>query len=104
MGQAKQRGTREQRIAQARAKIDADRPAKIVCNSCSAEVGSIDLVDTKGLRGIEGIWMGRCECGHITFAAAGEPQAVQAFFDALDPDSELLLGSQSKDGGRHENF
>ena len=32
MGQAKQRGTVEQRIAQAQAKIEESRPEKLVCN------------------------------------------------------------------------
>lgn len=104
MGQAKQRGSQEQRIAQARAKIEATRPEKLVCNSCNADVADIHPVSTRGLRGIEAIWMGQCQCGHTTFAASGDPKSVQAFFDALATDSDLLLGSQSKDGGKHENL
>lgn len=104
MGQAKQRGSLEQRQAQARARIEATRPAKLVCNSCNADVTAIDPVSTRGLRGIDAIWMGNCQCGHTTFAASGNPEAVQAFFDALSTDSELLLGSQSKDGKEHESF
>lgn len=105
MGQAKQRGNLEQRIAQARAKIEAARPEKLVCNSCNADVTDIHPVSTRGLRGIEAIWMGNCQCGHTTFAASGDPKSVQAFFDALAADSDdLLLGSQDKDGGQHESL
>ena len=102
MGQAKKRGTLEQRVAQAHAKIEATRPEKIICNHCGAEASSIHPVSTRGLRGIDSIWLGQCECGHTTFAAAGEPRAVQAFFETLGEDTELRLGSQSKDGGQHE--
>ena len=54
MGQAKQRGTVEQRIAQAQAKIEESRPEKLVCNGCGADVTSINPVSTRGLRGIDG--------------------------------------------------
>lgn len=104
MGQAKRRGSLEQRVAQAQAKIEATRPAKLVCNSCGADVTDIHPVSTRGLRGIDAIWMGNCQCGHTTFAASGNPEAVQAFFDALSTDSELLLGSQSQDGEQHNKL
>ncbi len=102
MGQAKRRGTQEERVAQAMARIEAKRPEKLICNSCQAEVTKINPVSTKGLRGLESIWVGQCDCGHTTFAASGEPKAVQAFFDALGDDAELLLASQSQDGAKHE--
>ena len=101
MGQAKQRGTVEQRAAQAQAKIEATRPEKLVCNGCSADVTSIHPVSTRGLRGIEAIWVGQCECGQTTFAASGEPKAVEAFFFALSENTELTLGRQEKDGEGH---
>ncbi len=102
MGQAKSRGSRAERVAQAHARIEASRPEMLVCNSCSADVSDIHPVSTRGLTGIDAIWMGRCACGNTTFAAAGKPQAVQAFFDALAGEAELQLGSQSKDGSRHD--
>lgn len=102
MGQAKQRGTIEQRIAQAQAKIEESRPEKLVCNGCGADVTSINPVSTRGLRGIDAIWVGQCECGHTTFAASGDPKAVEAFFFALSENSELTLGSQKQDGSEHE--
>jgi hypothetical protein len=102
MGQAKQRGTTEQRIAQAQAKIEATRPEKLVCNGCGGDVTTINPVSTRGLRGIEAIWVGQCACGQTTFAASGEPNAVEAFFFALSENTELTLGRQNKDGAEHE--
>ncbi|PKO94235.1 MAG: hypothetical protein CVU16_03660 [Betaproteobacteria bacterium HGW-Betaproteobacteria-10] len=102
MGQAKQRGTAEQRAAQAQAKLAATRPEKLVCNGCNADVTTIHPVSTRGLRGIEAIWVGQCDCGQTTFAASGEPKAVEAFFFALSENTELKLGSQSKEGEDHK--
>jgi hypothetical protein len=102
MGQAKRRGTLDDRIAQANARIEATRPEKLVCNGCGADVTTIHPVSTRGLSGIDAIWVGQCECGQTTFAASGDPRAVQAFFDALGSDAELTLGSQSRDGLRHD--
>ncbi len=102
MGQAKRRGTQEQRIAQAQEKLLAGRPEKLVCNSCNADVTKVNPVSPRGLRGLTSIWVGQCDCGHTTFAASGEPKAVQAFFEAVSMDTELLLGRQSQDGEEHE--
>ena len=102
MGQAKRRGSLEQRIAAAQARIEATRPEKLVCNACGADVTTIHPVSTRGLSGVEAIWVGQCDCGQTTFAASGEPRAVQAFFDALGSDTELTLGSQRRDGSGHE--
>lgn len=102
MGQAKRRGSLEQRIAQAHAKIEATRPEKLVCNGCGADVTQIHPVSTRGLTGIESIWLGQCDCGQTTFAANGKPEAVQAFFDALSSDTEVTLGRQRQDGTDHE--
>lgn len=102
MGQAKSRGSQAERIAQAQAKVVATRPEKLICNGCGADVTTINPVSTRGLRGMEAIWVGQCECGQTTFAASGEPKAVEAFFFALSENAELTLGSQSKDGEQHK--
>lgn len=102
MGQAKKRGSQAERIAQAVAKIEAKRPEKLICNTCGGDVTTINPVSTRGLRGLDAIWVGQCDCGQTTFAASGEPQAVDAFFFALSENSELALGSQSPDGGEHK--
>jgi hypothetical protein len=102
MGQARRRGDLEQRIAQAQARVAATRPERLVCNGCGADVTGIHPVSARGLAGIEAIWVGQCDCGQTTFAASGDPRAVQAFFDALGSDTELTLGSQRRDGSGHE--
>ena len=102
MGQAKRRGTPAERAAQAQEKLLASRPEKLLCNSCGADVTQINPVSTRGLRGLTSIWVGQCDCGHTTFAAAGEPRAVQAFFDAISQDTALTLGRQGQDGTAHE--
>ena len=46
MGQAKQRGTKEQRIAQAQAKRAALRPENLVCGACQTAVSEFEEMDT----------------------------------------------------------
>ena len=104
MGQAKQRGTLAQRVEQAQAKVEATRPEKLVCNHCSADVTQINPVSTRGLRGLESIWVGQCDCGQTTFAASGDPKSVQAFFEAISQDTELTLGRQARDGDGHSKI
>ena len=102
MGQAKKRGSQAERIAQAMAKVEAKRPEKLICNTCGGDVTTINPVSTRGLRGLDAIWVGQCDCGQTTFAASGEPKAVDAFFFALSENTELTLGAQSKDGEEHK--
>ena len=102
MGQARQRGDIAQRIAQAQAKVAATRPERLLCNGCGADVTTIHPVSTRGLAGIKAIWVGQCDCGQTTFAASGDPKAVQAFFDALGSDAEVTLCSQRRDGSQHD--
>ena len=102
MGQAKRRGSQAERVAQAQARLLEKRPEKLVCNSCGADVTRINPVSTRGLRGLEAIWVGQCDCGHTTFAAAGEPKSVQAFFEAISQDATLTLGRQGQDGSSHD--
>lgn len=104
MGQAKQRGSRDARVAQAFAKLEANRPEKLVCNACGADVTTINPVSTRGLRGLESIWVGQCDCGQTTFAASGDPKSVQAFFEAISQDTELTLGRQERDGDGHSKI
>lgn len=102
MGQAKLRGSQAERVAQAQAKLFANKPEKLVCNACGADVMQVNPVSPRGLRGLESIWVGHCECGQTTFAASGEPKAVQAFFEAVSMDGELSLGRQSQDVEVHD--
>jgi hypothetical protein len=106
MGQAKNRGTQDQRIAQARAKIDALRPAKMVCGACKTAFTDFGLIDTQGMPGIHAAFGGVCPaCGETVLAFSGEKDAVAnamiAWQDAMGPEGKL--GMQSRDGG-HKSF
>ncbi|MCX4151749.1 MULTISPECIES: hypothetical protein [Paraburkholderia] len=101
MGQAKQRGTQEQRIAQAQAKIEALRPEKLVCGACKTAFTDFDSMDTRNMRGINAAFGGHCPaCGETVLAFSGEADAVAdamiAWQDAMG--SEAKIGSQSRDG------
>ena len=106
MGQAKNRGTQDQRIAQARAKIDALRPAKMVCGACKTSFTDFGLIDTQGMPGIHAAFGGVCpSCGETVLAFSGDKDAVAnamiAWQDAME--SEGKLGMQSRDGS-HKSF
>ncbi|CAG9169931.1 hypothetical protein [Cupriavidus pinatubonensis] len=101
MGQAKQRGTKEQRIAQAKERLAALRPETLVCGSCQTAFSEFEAMDTRGMRGIDAVFAGQCpSCGESVIAFKGEPDAVAdaalAWQDAMGGDGKL--GSQSSDG------
>jgi transcription elongation factor Elf1 len=85
MGQAKQRGSKEDRILQVKAKLDAIRPSTLTCNSCQAEITEIKDGNTRGMPGIDGIFLGKCpKCGNITQAVVGTKDAVAAYSKFMD--------------------
>lgn len=96
MGQAKNRGTLEQRAAEAKAKIEALKPASIICNECKADVTDIHTMDTRGMSGIQAVFAGICECGSTTHAMLGDPDAVAKLVEAMEVTmgGEGILGSQ----------
>ena len=84
MGQAKRRGTLEQRVQEAKARIDALRPEVIVCNDCKGEIRDIIDLPAKGLDGIDAVFGGICpECKSTTYAVKGDPQAVERLMVAM---------------------
>jgi hypothetical protein len=98
VGQAKKRGTLEQRIQQARQKGDALTPDHIICNNCKTEITDVHLLDTKGMRGIDAAFAGHCPaCDQSTYAVRGEPNSIAAFMEAMQKatGSEPILGSQA---------
>lgn len=106
MGQAKQRGTKEQRVAQAQAKVDALRPEKLTCGSCKTAFTDFQSLDTRKMTGIHAAFGGICpSCGETVLAFSGEKEAVAnamiAWQDAME--SESKLGRQSRDG-EHASF
>ncbi|RDU96718.1 hypothetical protein [Trinickia dinghuensis] len=101
MGQAKQRGTKDQRVAEAKAKIDALRPEKLVCGSCKTAFTDFDAMSTRNMPGIHAAFGGICpSCGETVLAFSGEQEAVAnamiAWQDAMEDESKL--GKQSGSG------
>ncbi len=85
MGQAKQRGSREDRIQEVKAKLDAIRPSKLTCNSCQTEITEIKDANTRGMPGIDGIFLGKCpKCGNTTQEVVGDKEAVAAYSKFMD--------------------
>lgn len=86
MGEAKQRGPREARVAasQQRAAQAQQRPV-IACNACAQVLDDITPVDTTALRGIAQAYQAHCAaCDQDTWAVRGEAAAVRAFYAALE--------------------
>ncbi|WP_321949367.1 hypothetical protein [Paraburkholderia sp. J10-1] len=101
MGQARQRGTQEQRVAQAKAKIEALRPAKLVCGACKTAFSDFDALDTRNMAGIQAAFGGICpSCGETVLSFSGEKDAVAnamlAWQDAMEDEGKL--GKQSSTG------
>lgn len=96
MGQAKQRGSQEERAKQAREKIEMMKPTAIVCNACKAEITDIHAMDTRGMPGIQAVFAGMCNCGNTTHAMIGDPDAVADLVVAIEETNgeQGILGSQ----------
>lgn len=96
MGQAKLRGSREQRIANAIAKVEALRPKFLICNQCKGEITEIQTMDTRGVPGLDAAFAGICPtCNTPTFAMSGEPEAVAMMSEVMrESMGEPLEGKQ----------
>jgi hypothetical protein len=95
MGQAKQRGSRDERAAQAVARVEAIKPKAIVCNNCKAEITDVHTMDVREMVGIDGAFAGMCDCDHTTWAVAGQPGAVAGLMESLHETTggESIIGS-----------
>jgi len=65
MGQAKQRGSREQRIAQARQAQEREEPINVPCKSCNAVLNGFTLLEHTPAGAA---WQKTCDCGAVTTA------------------------------------
>lgn len=84
MGQAKRRGSLDQRISEAKGRIDALRPAAIICNDCKSEITEIEDMNIRGMIGIDAAFAGVCkQCNGTAYAIKGEPDSVEALMMAL---------------------
>lgn len=98
MGQAKKRGSLQERIQQAKQKADQTTPDHLVCNNCKTEIREVHLLDTQGMRGIDAAFSGQCPaCGQSTYAVKGEAKSMAAFMEAMEnaTGSEPIIGSQA---------
>lgn len=85
MGQAKLRGTPEQRKQAAIERQLSLRPKHIVCNNCKAELTDMQPMDISGMRGIEAAFTAHCpHCSHDTYAIKGEREAVANMHMAIE--------------------
>lgn len=96
MGQAEQRGSQDERAKQAQEKIEAMKPAMIVCNACQAEITDVHAMDARGMPGIRAVFAGMCDCGNTTHAMLGDPEAVADLVVTLEETigEQGILGSQ----------
>lgn len=84
MGQAKRRGNREERIAQAKKIIEELMPKEIKCNVCGLLTSEITSHDARGLDGVTGVYVGNCDkCQNKTIAMTGDPQRVKSIMSLL---------------------
>lgn len=78
MGDAKRRGTREERVAKAIERIERLRPAAIVCNGCKAELRDVTPIEFVPIAGLDAVYVARCEtCDADTVSAEGTPEALR---------------------------
>jgi hypothetical protein len=96
LGQAKNRGTQEERVAAARLAAAQGSPPSIACNVCNVVLPQAERLDTQGLPGIALAFKSHCiACDQDTWAVRGEAAAVRAFYAALEKSvgSKVRLGS-----------
>lgn len=95
MGQAKLRGTPEQRKQVAIDRQLSLRPKHIVCNNCKAELTDMQSIDISHIQGIDAAFAAHCpHCEHDTFAIKGEKEAVARMHMAI----EDAMGAESQAG------
>lgn len=104
MGQAKRRGTLEQRRAQAQRRIEALKPEKLLCNECDGETKDIQVLDSRGIPGVDAVFSGQCpKCHGNILAVRGTPEGAEAVMSAFMAASGTTgsLGMQDAKGAVH---
>lgn len=88
MGQAKKRGSVEQRIAEAKARERAKFPATVACNNCQAQLADIEPMDVRGMQGLRLAGAARCgACDSTTWVLDGTPDAMANVAEYLEHQS-----------------
>lgn len=89
MGQAKNRGSREERIAAAIARQEALKPSEMICNECKTVITAehIHLQDTRGIPGLDMVCGAVCpECKSVTWGFKGTEEAVATLAEMMQED------------------
>lgn len=90
MGQAKNRGAFEDRVNQAKEKMESLKPATIECVHCKAEVGDLIDLEPPASAGIDAAFSALClKCGLLNYKIIGPENKVREVyrklaFDKLD--------------------
>ena len=85
MGQAKNRGTREQREQQAISARRDELPAEVKCNNCDATLSDIHPMDVRGMPGMRAAGGAMCDaCDHTTWVLDGTREGLKLFRRFLD--------------------
>lgn len=96
MGQAKLKGSFEQRKIQAEARARDQFPASVKCNNCAADLTEIHPMDVRGMVGMRLAGGAICPaCTHTTWVLDGTSEAVatmQEFLAAEHGDEEVKTG------------
>jgi hypothetical protein len=103
MGQAKLRGTPQQRQQAAIDKQLSLRPKHIICNNCQAVLTEMQPMEITDIKGIEAAFAAHCpHCDHDTYAIKGEPEAVAQMHMAIEDATgqESLSGVVPSASGR----
>jgi uncharacterized protein with PIN domain len=99
MGQAKSRGTFEERKAQAIARERAKFPDSVDCNNCGHKLTDIEPMDVRNIEGMRLAGGSICpECGHTTWTLGGSPEGLADFQEFLSSQhqGEVKMGFVSK--------
>ena len=84
MGQAKSRGSFEERKAQAIARERAKFPDTVGCNNCGHRLTEIDPMNVTDIEGMRLAGVSSCpECGHTTWTLDGSPEGLAVFQEFL---------------------
>lgn len=99
MGQAKNRGTFEERAAASKANARALFPASVTCNHCKEQISEIESMDVRGIPGMRLAGGAICQsCTYTTWILDGTPEAVAAMQKIMNEEhgSPAEMGTERK--------
>lgn len=92
MGQAKVRGSRDARIAQAQEAQRKEEPINVPCNTCKAPLNGFEFLQSTPAGAA---WQKTCECGAVTTALVqSKNSTLQRTFKATLGMSEQITGKE----------